>query len=498
LTVQDDLLNMTVTDAPDIAFLRGPAKRLMIGGAWVDAHSGATFETVDPATERPIITVAAGGDADIDEAVIAARDALAAPSWAKMGPHERTRVLLRIADIVDLHAEELAIIETINVGLPIAIARRMVARTSEVFRYFAGWTTKIYGETNPSSGDLINFTLREPVGVCGAIIPWNGPIGSLAWKIAPALACGNTVVLKPAEETPLSAIRFGELLLECDLPPGVVNIVTGFGESAGAALVRHPGVDKISFTGSNSVGMLIARTTGGLKRLTLELGGKSPNIIFADADLTKAIKAAVAAFCLLSGQRCIAGTKIFVQRDIYDDVVSGVSAAAQQYPVGNPWDPRTLMGPLASKAQFERVCAYFDIARIDGARVATGGPTARGTGYFVQPTVYVDVDNRMRVAREEIFGPVACVLPFDDEDDAVQKANDTEFGLAAAVWTNDFGRANRVARSLKAGNVGINCYPASDPIAPFGGYKQSGIGRELGVHAIDSYTEVKSIFADVS
>ncbi len=491
-------MNITVSNAPEIAFLRGRSKQLLIGGAWVDADSGVTFETVDPATERSIISVAAGGEQDIDQAVNAARDALLAPSWSKMDPYERTHVLLRIADIVDRHAEELAAIETVNVGMPITVAKLMVTRASEVFRYFAGWATKIYGETNPSLGDIINFTLREPVGVCGAIIPWNGPIAAMAWKIAPALACGNTVVLKPAEQTPLTAIRFGELLLECDLPPGVVNIVTGFGETAGAALVRHPGVDKLSFTGSNTVGMLIARSTGGLKRLTLELGGKSPNIIFADADVAKAIDSAVASFCLLSGQRCIAGTKIFAHRDIYQEVVAGISEAAEQYAVGDPWDSRTLMGPLASKAHFERVIAYFDIARLDGARVATGGPSARGKGYFVRPTVYADVDNRMRVAREEIFGPVVCILPFDDEDDALRQANDTEFGLAAAVWTKDFGRAQRVARGLKAGTVGINCYPASDPIAPFGGYKQSGIGRELGSHAIYAYTEVKSVFADVS
>jgi len=485
-------------EIPTIEFLRGPAKRLLIGDRWLESSTHEEFETINPVTEQSIVSAAKGGASDIDAAVSAARSALEAPSWARMSPHERTKAILRIAETIDRNGDELAAIETTNTGMPIAVAKRLVAGAAEVFRYYAGWVTKIYGETNPARFGMLNFTLREPVGVCAAIVPWNGPIGSLAWKLAPALTCGNTVVLKPAEQTPLSAIRFGELLLECDLPPGIVNIVTGFGETAGAALARHPGIDKISFTGSTSVGMDIARSTSGLKRLTLELGGKSPNIIFADADLDTAVEAAVQSFCALSGQRCIAGTRIFVQNPIRDEIVQRIAAAAQSYTVGDPWDEHTKMGPLISKEHFERVTSYFSIARHDGARLITGGSAAKKTGYFLDPTVYADVDNRMRVAREEIFGPVACVIGFEDEEEAVRNANDTEFGLAAAVWTKDFSRAHRLASQIKAGSVGINCYPGSDPIAPFGGYKQSGLGRELGIQSIDAYTETKSVFANIA
>jgi acyl-CoA reductase-like NAD-dependent aldehyde dehydrogenase len=488
---------------PDIEaalpFLRGGAKRLLIGGRWREASAGGTFDTVNPATARKIVPAASAEAADIDQAVSAARKALESKAWAGMNPHERTRNLLRIANAIDDHAEELAGIETINVGMPITIARRMIAGTADVFRYYAGWATKIYGETNPSAGGVFNFTLREPVGVCGAIIPWNGPIASLAWKVAPALACGATVVLKPAEQTPLSAVRFGEILLDCDLPPGIVNIVTGFGHSAGAALVRHPGVDKISFTGSTAVGEDIMKSAAcGMKRVTLELGGKSPNIIFADADIDAAVDAAVAAFCALSGQRCIAGTRIFVQRAIHDDVARRIAEVAAAYPIGDPQDERTLMGPLASDEHFRRVTSYFEIARRDGAALAAGGTAMPGPGYFVNPTLYTGVDNTMRVAREEIFGPVACIIPFADEEDVLQAANDSEFGLAAAVWTRDFSRAHRMARRLKAGTVGINCYAGSDPVSPFGGYKRSGIGREFGRQSLDAYTEVKSVFANVA
>jgi acyl-CoA reductase-like NAD-dependent aldehyde dehydrogenase len=479
--------------------LSGGPKQLLIGDRWVAASSGRTFDTIDPSNGRSIVAAASGADVDVDAAVAAARKALEAPAWADMNPHDRTRALLRIADSIDRHADELAAIETTNNGMPITIARRMIAGTADVFRYYAGWATKLYGETNPAAGGMFNYTLREPVGVCAAIIPWNGPIASLAWKVAPALAFGNTIVLKPAEQTPLSAVRFGELFLDCDLPPGIFNLVTGFGETAGAALARHPGVDKISFTGSTIVGEEIARVAAaGMKRLTLELGGKSPNVIFADADLDPAIGAAVTAFCALSGQRCIAGTRILVQRPIHDEVVESLAAIAVDYPVGDPWNERMLMGPLASREQFDRVTGYFDIARDDGATLVVGGKTIGGPGYFVSPTLYSGVTQAMRIAREEVFGPVACVLAFDDEAEALRIANDTDFGLAAAVWTSDFNRAHRVAKRLKAGTVGINCYPGSDPISPFGGYKKSGLGRELGLQSLDAYTEVKSVFANVT
>jgi acyl-CoA reductase-like NAD-dependent aldehyde dehydrogenase len=357
----------------------------------------------------------------------------------------------------------------------------------------------LYGETNPSDGRVFNFTLREPLGVCGQIIPWNGPLSMAAWKIAPALACGNTTVLKPAEQTPLTAIRLGELILEAGVPPGVVNIVTGFGETAGAAIAAHPGIDKVAFTGSTDVGRLILKASAGnLKRVTLELGGKSPNIVFADADIGKALAASVGGFCFLSGQVCVAGTRVFVQQEIYDEFVEKLSAQAAQFPVGDPFDAKSFMGPLVSREQFDRVSAYFDVGQRDGAQLKTGGGRWGNKGYFVKPTVFSGVRNDMRIAREEIFGPVAAVIPFKDEDDAIFQGNDTQYGLAAAVWTRDVSRAHRVGRALKAGTVWVNTYMNVDPISPFGGYKQSGIGRELGVHSIDSYTQIKSLFIDLA
>ncbi len=478
-------------------FLQGGPKKLLIGGRWVAAASGKTFETVNPATEEVLALAAEADKLDVDEAVKAARKAFEDGKWPRMSPHQRTRTLLKIAEAIDAHAEELAELETLDNGKAISEAKNIdIPAAAEAFRYYAGWATKIYGETNPSSPSMFNYTLREPVGVCGQIIPWNFPLLMAAWKIAPALACGNTVVLKPAEQTPLTALRLGELICEAGLPEGVVNILTGFGPSAGGALAAHPGVDKVAFTGSTEVGREILKASAGnLKRLSLELGGKSPNIIFADADMSAAARISMLGIFMTQGQVCAAGSRIFVQRAAYDEFGEKLAALASGLKLGNPLEADTKMGPVVSREQYERVLGYIGHGAREGAKVKTGGePASLGRGYFIKPTVFVGVRNDMKIAREEIFGPVAALLPFENEDDAVFQGNDNDYGLAAAVWTRDISRAHTVARRLKAGTVWINCYGLIDPISPFGGYKQSGFGRELGRHSIDLYTQVKSVF----
>ncbi len=474
-------------------FLRKP-KQLLIDGKWVPAKSGKTFQTFNPANEEVLALAAEGDRADVDEAVKAARRALEG-KWSSIGPHQRAGYLLRMADLIEKHVDELATLESLNNGMAISLANRMTNGAASTFRYYAGWATKIYGETNPSDPSMFNYTLREPVGVCGQIIPWNGPISMFSWKIAPALACGNVSVIKPAEQTPLTALRLGELLLEAGIPEGVVNIITGYGETAGAAIAEHPGIDKVAFTGSTEVGKLILRaSTGNLKRVSLELGGKSPNIVFADANMDECLPTSLSGFTTLSGQVCCAGTRVFVQRDFHDEFVERLTTRAAQAKAGDPLDPQTTIGPLVSKEQFERVRGYLDIGKKEGAEPKLGGDVRKGKGYFVDPTIFTHVRNDMRIAREEIFGPVASVIPFKDENDAVLQGNDTTYGLAAAVWTNDVRRAHQVARALKAGTVWVNCYNNIDPISPFGGYKQSGIGRELGKQSIDLYTQVKSVY----
>jgi aldehyde dehydrogenase (NAD+) len=478
-------------------FLRSSPKKLLIGGKWVPAKSGRTFETVNPATEEVLTLVADSDKADVDEAVKAARKAFEEGKRPKVGPHERTRSLLKIADLIEEHADELATLETLDNGKPLSQSRTIdIPKAAETFRYYAGWCTKIYGETNPSDPSMFNYTLREPVGVCGQIIPWNFPLLMAAWKVAPALACGNTVILKPAEQTPLTALRLGELILDAGLPEGVINIVTGFGPGAGSSIAEHPDIDKVAFTGSTEVGKLILHASeGNLKRVSLELGGKSPNIIFRDADLESAVPSAALGVFYNSGQVCTARTRIFAERGIYEDFVDKLVKTSADVTVGDPFDPKTKMGPLVSKDQFERVVSYVEVGKQEAARVAAGGKAlGANKGYFVAPTVFADVDNRMRIAREEIFGPVAAVIPFKDEHDAVLQANDTIYGLAASVWTRDISRAHRVARAIKAGTVLINCHGGSDAISSFDGYKQSGFGRELGVHSLELYTQVKSVY----
>ncbi len=476
-------------------FLKKP-KRLLIGGKWVAAKSGKTFETVNPANEEVLALIAEGDKADVDEAVKAARKASDEGRWPSMGPHERARLMFKIAELIDAHADELAELETLDNGKPLTFSRGFdIPASAETFRYYGGWVTKIYGETNPSDPAFFNYTLREPVGVCGQIIPWNFPLLMAAWKLGPALACGNTVILKPAEQTPLTALRLGELIMEAGLPEGVLNIVTGFGPGAGSSIAEHPEIDKVAFTGSTEVGKIILKASAGnLKKVSLELGGKAPNIIFPDADLDQAVPTAMMGVFFNSGQVCCAGTRIFVQRDKYDEVVGKLANFSKGVTMGDPFDQKSTIGPLVSREQFDRVKSYLDVGKKEGAKVAAGGEAGTGKGYFVNPTLFTGVNNEMRIAREEIFGPVGAAISFTDENDAVFQGNNTDYGLSAAVWTRDLSRAHKMARSLKAGTVWVNCFNQLDPITPFGGYKQSGFGRELGKYAIDLYTQIKSVW----
>src|SRR5581483_2423400 len=398
-------------------FLRRSPTRLLINGKWVAAKSGKTFETINPANEEVLALVAEGDKADVDEAVAAARRAFEEGKWPSLTPHQRSRYLLKLAELIDRNADELAELESLDNGKPVAQARTIdIAGAAGIFRYFAGWPSKIYGETNPSDPGMFNYTLREPIGVCGLIIPWNFPLMMAVTKIAPALACGNTMILKPAEQTPLTAIRLGELLQEAGIPDGVVNIITGFGPGAGSAIAEHPGIDKVAFTGSTEVGKLILQASAGnLKRVSLELGGKSPNIIFPDAEVAAAVKNAMTGVFYNSGQVCAAGTRIFVQRDIYDNFVADLTTASARMTPGDPLDPQTRLGPVVSREQFDRVLGYLAAGQDEGARVTLGGAAVGGKGYYVQPTIFADVRNDMKIAREEIFGPVAAAIPFKDE-----------------------------------------------------------------------------------
>jgi aldehyde dehydrogenase (NAD+) len=485
----------------EIAASRTAPDKLFIGGEWVDASDGGLFPTYNPGTGEVIAEVAEAGESDVDAAVDAARQALDGP-WGTMDAADRGALLWRMADALEARSKELSTVEVLNNGKPLREVRFDLQQSIDAFRYYAGWATKIEGETIPVRGQVLNYTLREPVGVVAGIIPWNFPLEMASWKAAPALACGNTLILKPAEQTPLTALELAEIAREVGIPAGVFNVLPGYGERTGAALVRHSGVDKVAFTGSTAVGKHIVREAAEtLKSVSLELGGKSPNIVFADADLDAAARGAFNAIFFNSGQTCTAGSRLLVHRSVHEELVANLVKRVERVEPGEPLDPDRRYGPLISAEQLDRVMAYIDKGRDEGARLVAGGErisrSGLENGYWVQPTIFDGVDPTATIAREEIFGPVLATIAFDDEEEAIALANESVYGLAAAVWTRDIKRAHRLARRLQAGTVWINTYHPLDSASPFGGYKQSGSGRELGKHALDLYTQVKSVWVDL-
>jgi aldehyde dehydrogenase (NAD+) len=472
------------------------ATKLLINNRWVNSASGKTFPTVNPATGEEICQVAEADKADVDAAVKAARNAFEHGPWRKTNASERGRLLNKLADLIEQHIDELAQLESLDNGKPYQVALAAdLPLTIACYRYYAGWADKLHGKTIPIAGNYFCYTRLEPVGVVGQVIPWNFPLLMQAWKLAPALACGNTVVMKPAEQTPLTALRVGELILEAGFPEGAVNLLPGYGPTAGQAIARHMDVDKVAFTGSTEVGHLImeAAAQTNLKRVTLELGGKSPNIVFADADMDKAIEGSHFALFFNQGQCCCAGSRLFVERKAYNEFVERSVDRAKRRTVGDPFSPTTEQGPQVDLDQFNKVMSYIESGKREGAALKCGGDRVGDKGYFVAPTVFADVKDSMKIAQEEIFGPVMSIIPFDTVDEVVQRANNTMYGLAAAVWTRDITKAHAIAGSVRAGTVWVNCYDVFDAGAPFGGFKQSGIGRELGEYGLQQYTEVKTV-----
>jgi aldehyde dehydrogenase (NAD+) len=476
--------------------------RLFINGEQLDAESGRTHDVINPATEEVIATVAAAGEADVDRAVRSARETFESEKWRKMSARQRGEAVWRLGELILKNKDELARLETLNNGKPVFESMIDVRLAAATYKYYGGWADKIHGETIPVDGPFLNYTLREPLGVVGAIVPWNFPISLAAWKVAPALACGNTVVLKPAELTPFTAIRMAELAIEAGLPPGAFNCIPGPGSVAGSALVRHPEVDKIAFTGSTEVGKQIMREAAGtVKKVSLELGGKSPNIIYADADLDAAARGALTAIFYGKGEVCAAGSRLLVEDSAAEEVRSRILERAKKMVAGDPLDPKTRLGALVSKTQMERVLGYIERGKKEGAKLLSGGERTpvNGKGYFVQPTVFEGVERDMTIAREEIFGPVLAMMTFRDGiAGAAELANATIYGLAAGIWTRDIKKALRTAREIRAGTVWVNTYNMYDAASPFGGFKQSGFGRDLGVHALEGYTQVKSVWVDLS
>jgi aldehyde dehydrogenase (NAD+) len=466
-----------------------------IGGKWQPAKSGKTFETINPATEQVIANVAEGDAADVDLAVAAARDALERGPWGKMDARDRGRLMYKLADLIEEELNDLAALETLDNGKPIRDSRAAdLPLTIDCLRYYAGFADKIHGQTIPIRGNYFTYTRREPVGVVGQIIPWNFPMLMVAWKWGPALAAGCTIVMKPAEQTPLTCLRMAKLAQEAGIPDGVINVVPGYGPTAGASIVKHRGVDKVAFTGEHRTAQIImADASQTLKRLTFELGGKSPNIVFADADLDAAAAGAHFGLYFNQGQCCCAGSRLFVQEKVYDKVVDKIAAMNKARHVGDPLDPTTEQGPQIDQAQFDKIMHYIDLGKKEGAQCLTGGKRHGDRGYFIEPTLFAGVEDEMSIAKDEIFGPVLSVLKFKDVEEIIERGNNTFYGLAAAVWTRDIGKAHHIAAKLRAGTVWVNCYDVFDTAAPFGGFKMSGMGRELGEKGLDAYTETKTV-----